>query len=95
MLLWYLGTITNQNDGNYLSPSFWVAFSISIGIALFLPVGIHLMTTKGPPPKIRVKITNKGIRLIGAGRDRTLCFADIAVFYIAKAPVGESFVNTS
>jgi hypothetical protein len=93
IIIWYLGIITNQNDSDSSPPSFWVVFSISIGIALLLPIALHVIETKCSPPTIRIRIAKRGIKLLDNNRNRTWRFGDIADFHITKEQVGELFVN--
>jgi hypothetical protein len=93
MLIWYLGIITQKNDPDFSPISFWAALSVSIGIALLLPIALHVIETKCSPPTIRIRIGKRGIKLLDNNRNRIWRFGDIADFHITKEQVGELFVN--
>jgi hypothetical protein len=93
MLTWFLPTKLPQNETESAPPPFGVAIAISIGLSVFILVAVPLIEAKISPPKIRIRITKRGIWLIDSRQNRTWRFADIADFSIIREPLDESFVD--
>jgi hypothetical protein len=89
MLIWFLSKIQEHNS----VISFWLALVIAIGVALFIVFVIPFLESKCSPPKVRIKVTDKGIHKIDINLNRLWKFSDIADFKIVHEPIKDSFIN--
>lgn len=91
MLLSYLAVKVSHYENS--PPSLWGAFLISVGFVLFFLVVNPILEAKSLLSRNRIKVTDKGIRLLDNKLNRTWRFSSIADFHITKEQIGESSIN--